>query len=204
MRADSGDRHGRRSAGAEDQDSRRRGISHRRDRDWPAGAGARPHQGGFGAEPGHSAVRRQLHSLRWRSFAALQRFEAGLDHYCRDRHDRRHHHRRHHRHCRPLHPGCPLDRGAAAGRDAGLDRSGNAGSDFPSGPYSRSGGANRDERIRLQRRHGRHRHLRRAGGGDGNRRVLVCLLTVRSAEAIRDRHRRRGCAGISGGASHLP
>ena len=69
--------------------------------------------------------------------------------------------------------GIPLDRRAVAGRDAGLDRPGNAGADFPADPDSRPGGANRHERVRVQRRHGRDRHLRCAGGGDGERRVLA-------------------------------
>src|SRR5450432_823113 len=63
VRADSGCWHGRRPAGAEDEDSRCRVVSHHGHRDRPAGAGARAYQRGFGAEPDHPAVRRQLHSF---------------------------------------------------------------------------------------------------------------------------------------------
>ena len=42
------------------------------------------------------------------------------------------------------------DRGAVAGCNAGLDRSGHADADFPAGADSRPGGANRDERVRIQ------------------------------------------------------
>ena len=70
LRADPGDRHARGLARAEDQDSRCRGVPGRRHRARPAGARARRHQGGLGAEPDHPAVRRELHPVRRRRVAA--------------------------------------------------------------------------------------------------------------------------------------
>ncbi len=110
-----------------------------------------------------------------------------------------------HRPRRLLHPRRTLDRGAAAGGDAGLDRSGDAGADLPSGPHSRPRRANRDERVRLQRRHGRDRHLRRAGGGDRQRRVLASLSSLLDLlKQSVDRHRRRHRARLSRRARHRP
>ena len=68
-------------------------------------------------------------------------------------------HGRHHRPCRASHPRPAADRGAAARRDAGLHRPGNADPDLPPDQDPRPRRANRDERVRLQRRHGRHPDL---------------------------------------------
>ena len=83
------------------------------------------------------------------------------------------------------------------GCDAGLDRSGDAGADLPADSHSRPGRANRDERVGVQRRHGRHRHLQRAGGGDGDRRVLLDDVDSGPVQAVRRRHCRRHRAWIS-------
>ena len=50
--------------------------------------------------------------------------------------------------------GIPASMALLLGFGARLDRSGDAGADFSASPYSRPGGANRDERVGVQRRHG--------------------------------------------------
>ena len=66
----------------------------------PQALGPDRYQGGFGAQPDHPAVRRELYPVRWRRLAALRYSEAGLDHDRRDRHHRRADHRGDHRLCR--------------------------------------------------------------------------------------------------------
>ena len=63
--------------------------------------------------------------------------------------------------------------------------------------HSRPRGPDRGQRVGVQRRHGRDHHLRRAGGGDGDRRILADVVLARSAQAIGHRHRRRRRARIS-------
>ena len=171
---DSGDRHARRPARAEDQDSRRRGVpasrasrsARRRSAliDIKADSALNQIILLFGASyilfDGGASLRLEVLKQVWITIVVIATVGVVITaaitglaaHYIL---------------------GVPADRGAAAGRDAGLDRSGNAGADLPPDPHPRPRRANRDERVRLQRRHGRDPHLQRAGGRDRQRRVLA-------------------------------
>ena len=64
--------------------------------------------------------------------------------------------------------GVPMIVALLLGATLCLDRSGNPGADFQAGSNSGSDRANRDERVRLQRCHGRDHYFQRAGGGNGD------------------------------------
>ena len=108
---------------------------------------------------------------------------------------------RDHRTCGPLRLRPAHCRRASAGSDDRLDRSRNPGADLPADQNSRPGRADRDERIRLQRRHGRDRHLHAIGARDRRRKILACRRRLRSVQAIRDRHSGRHRARLSRGAA---
>lgn len=143
-----GDRHDHRLCRPEDQDPRCAAVPDRRHGDRPASAGAGRHQGLFGALPDHSSVWRELHSVRWRRFAAFRHFERRVDHDPRYRHDRCGDYQRGDRARRACRPWFAMDRGGAPRRRARLDRSGDAGADLPAGQDSRPGGADGDANRR--------------------------------------------------------